>query len=177
MSSDSTGRDSQNTPELEGVGELPARVFRAFLRALRLHRHLMTRTMAEHGTHPGQAMCLRVLEGGDDVTQRDLAAALHLARPTVSKMLRGMEQASLIERRPDARDQRLVRVHLTSAGRALAAELRVVAAEHINETIGSLPEHDLEELARLLDDLAATISQYLDRHESGGDQATTGDAP
>jgi MarR family transcriptional regulator, organic hydroperoxide resistance regulator len=167
VSGDGIHGDSLHAPQLEGVEELPARVFRAFLQAVRLHRHLMAATMAEHGTYPGQAVCLRVLEGNDGITQRDLADALHLARPTVSKMLRAMEQAGLIERRPDARDQRLVRVFLTGAGRGLAVELRVVAAAHINETIGSLPEHDLEELARLLDELAASISRVLTGREGG----------
>jgi MarR family transcriptional regulator, organic hydroperoxide resistance regulator len=153
--------DPLHAVQLEGVEELPARVFRDFLQAVRLHRRLMIRTMAEHGTHPGQAMCLRVLEGSDGITQRDLADALQLARPTVSKMLRVMEQSGLVERRSDARDQRLVRVYLTAAGRDLAQELRAVAAAHINRTIGSLPERDLEELARLLEELSGRISRVL----------------
>ncbi len=152
--------------ELEGVADLPARVFHAFLQTVRLHRQLMTATMAEHGAHPGQAICLRMLEGSDGITQRDLADALHLARPTVSKMLRGMEQAGLIDRLPDERDQRLTRVFLTDHGRDLAAQLRVVAAGHINETIGSLPDADLEQLARLLNDLATRISEVLEKHEA-----------
>ena len=124
--------------ELEGVDELSARVFRAFMRTLRLHRQLMIRTMAEHGAHPGQAMCLHLLEANEGITQRDLAEALYLARPTVSRMLRGMERAGLVERSPDARDQRLTHVHLTAAGRDLARELRSVAAAHVSETIGKL---------------------------------------
>lgn len=155
-------------PDLEGVDELPARVFRAFQRSLRLHRQLMAKTMAEHGAHPGQAMCLRLLVGNDGTTQRDLTEALHLARPTVSKMLRGMEQAGLIERRPDEQDQRLVRVFLTAAGRELAADLRVAAAAHIAATIGSLSAVDMEELARLLDALSESIVRQLDQTPESG---------
>jgi DNA-binding MarR family transcriptional regulator len=147
--------------ELEGVDELSARVFRAFMRTLRLHRQLMIRTMAEHGAHPGQAMCLHLLEANEGITQRDLAEALYLARPTVSRMLRGMERAGLVERSPDARDQRLTHVHLTAAGRDLAGELRSVAAAHVSETIGSLPEGDRTELARLLEDLGASLSHAI----------------
>ena len=121
---------------LEGVDELSARVFRAFMRTLRLHRQLMSRTMAEHGAHPGQAMCLHLLASNDGITQRDLAEALHLARPTVSKMLRGMEKAGLVGRQPDAADQRLTRVYLTPAGRDAGRQIcGAVAAAHINETM------------------------------------------
>lgn len=125
--------------------------------------------MAEHGTHPGQAMCLRVLEGNDGITQRDVTDALQLARPTVSKMLKTMEQAGLVKRRPDPHDQRLVRVSLTSAGRRLASDLREVAAAHIGETIGALPERDLEELARLLEELSARIARVLAEREADDD--------
>jgi DNA-binding MarR family transcriptional regulator len=148
--------------ELEGVDELSSRVFRAFMRTLRLHRQLMIKTMAEHGAHPGQAMCLHLLEANEGITQRDLAEALHLARPTVSRMLRGMEAAGLVDRSPDARDQRLIHVDLTPAGRDLARELRVVAAAHVGETIGSLPERDRAELARLLEDLGTSMARAIE---------------
>ena len=149
-------------PHLEGVDELSAEVFRALHATLRLHKQLMTRTLAAHGTHPGQATCLRLLAVHDGITQRDLADALHLARPTVSKMLQAMEKAGAVERRPDETDQRLTCVKLTAAGRALERDLRAVAADYVNETIGTLPEGDRRELARLLDDLAASISRATD---------------
>lgn len=145
-------------PVLEGVDEQSARVFRAFLRTLRLHRRLMIKTMAGHGTHPGQAICLRLLQDNDGATQRDLAAELHIARPTMSKMLGGMEKAGFVERRPDERDQRLTRVFLTADGRELAHELGTVAGAMINETIGSLPESDRAELARLLEELGSRMA-------------------
>ena len=149
-------------PHLEGVDELSAEVFRALHATLRLHKQLMTRTLAAHGTHPGQATCLRLLAVHDGITQRDLADALHLARPTVSKMLQAMEKAGVVERRPDDTDQRLTCVKLTAAGRALERDLRAVAADYVNETIGTLPEGDRRELARLLDDLASSISRATD---------------
>jgi len=147
--------------ELEGVDELSTRVFRAFLNALRLHRQLMMTTLAARDTHPGQAICLRFLSANDGVTQRDLADSLHLARPTVSKMLQAMERAGAIERRPDEHDQRLTRVHLTPAGHELETGLRAVSAATINETVGALPERDRRELERLLDALSASISTAI----------------
>jgi DNA-binding MarR family transcriptional regulator len=147
--------------ELEGVDELSMRVFRAFVNALRLHRQLMIAALAEIDTHPGQAFCLRFLAANDDVTQRDLADSLHLAPPTVSKMLQAMEKAGAIERRPDEHDQRLTRVHLTTAGHELEAELRTVSAAQINETVGALSEHDRRELGRLLEALSANITTAL----------------
>ena len=151
--------------ELEGVDELSTRVFRAFLNALRLHRQLMIAALGDIDTHPGQAFCLRFLSANDGVTQRDLADSLHLAKPTVSKMLQAMEKAGAIERRPDEYDQRLTRVHLTPLGHRLETELRAVSAAQINETIGSLPEGDRRELGRLLEALSASISTAIDARQ------------
>jgi DNA-binding MarR family transcriptional regulator len=147
--------------ELEGVDELSMRVFRAFVNALRLHRQLMIAALAEIDTHPGQAFCLRFLAANDDVTQRDLADSLHLAPPTVSKMLQAMEKAGAHEPPPDHHHQPLTPGNLTTAGHELEAELRTVSAAQINETVGALSEHDRRELGRLLEALSANITTAL----------------
>ena len=138
-----------------------ALVLRAFLTAMRLHRQLVIRTLTARGAHPGQAFCLRLLAGHDGATQRDMADALHLARPTLSRMLSALEKADMVERRPDATDQRLTRVYLTSAGRDRERELHAVASDYVKQTIGTLPESDRRELARLLDALAESTSRAL----------------
>jgi DNA-binding MarR family transcriptional regulator len=146
-------------PDLQGVDDLSAHVFRAFLGTARMHMQLMMRTLADSGTHPGQAMCLRLLTANDGVSQRDLAGMLHVARPTVTRMLQGMEKAGLVERRPDAADQRLTRVYVTSAGRDAGKQMGVAAAEYVNATIAKLPEDDRRELLRLLGALSDGMRQ------------------
>lgn len=155
--------------DLEGVDEPSSHVFRSFLRVLHLHRRVMMRTLAEHGIHPGQAICLRLLAANDGIAQRDLADALHVARPTVTKMLHSMERARLVRRRADAVDQRLTRVYLTAAGRAEEKEMRAAAAGYVNATIATLPEADRRELARLLDLLGGTISRAGAAPEDAGE--------
>jgi DNA-binding MarR family transcriptional regulator len=152
--------------ELEGVDELSAGVFRKFLASLRLHRQLMIKTLAAHGTHPGQAVCLRLLAAHDGITQRDLAQTLQLSRPTVSKMLRAMEKNGVVARRPHDTDQRLTCVFLTAAGRDLETKLRRVAADYVDATIGTLSRDDRLELARLLGELSASITRALDAAET-----------
>jgi DNA-binding MarR family transcriptional regulator len=146
-------------PPLEGVDELSAQVFRAFHAALRDAvvggEQTQADSLAGVGAVRRQCPHHQLLVE----TQRDLADALHLARPTVSKMLQAMEKAGVVERRPDETDQRLTCVKLTASGRILEQDLRAVAADYVNETIGTLPEGDRRELARLLQDLAASISR------------------
>jgi len=153
--------------DLEGVDDLSSRVFRAYGGTLRLHRRLMMQALADRGIHPGQAMCLRLLAANDGIVQRDLADALHVARPTVTKMLNSMEKAELVRRRPDAVDARLTRVELTDAGRAQEKQMRVAAADYVNATIATLPEGDRRELARLLEELGASIERAAAAREAG----------
>lgn len=162
---------------LAGVDDASsALVFRAFLTAMRLHRQLMVRTLTARGSHPGQAFCLRLLEAHDGTTQRDMAETLHLARPTLSRMLRTMEKADMIERRPDATDQRLTRVYLTPTGRDRERDLHAVASDYVKQTIGTLPEDDRRELARLLDACARSISRALAAPAGPPNDATPAEA-
>lgn len=129
----------------------PQRLMRAFHRVLHSNRQLMLRRLGDHGSHPGQAMCLRELSRNDGITQRDLAELLDVARPTVTVMLQKMEKAGLIERRADATDQRFTRIFLTEEGRRLHAEMHRMFEEISAEVIGSMAEEDVAELVRLLD--------------------------
>lgn len=163
-------------PELEGVDELSARAFRAFLTTARLHFKNMMATMADGRSHPGQAMCLRLLSVNDGATQRDVARMLHVAPPTVSKMLSTMEKAGLVERRADEADQRLTRAYLTAAGRERSEEMSVAVGEYVSATFATLSARDRRDLARLLEKLGARISEVATGQascdqEAGGEEA------
>jgi MarR family transcriptional regulator, organic hydroperoxide resistance regulator len=150
---------------LPGVDDVSTRAFRAFHRALRLHHRALMRAFARHGIHHGQAMCLRLLSAADDVTQRDLARALHVSSPTVTKMVGSMERAGLVRRRPDAEDARLVRVELTEAGRVQEHEMHAAAGEYVEHTFGTLTEKERLDLARLLEKLGDRIELVMDEPE------------
>jgi DNA-binding MarR family transcriptional regulator len=56
----------------------------------------------------------------------ELAERLHVRPPTITKMIQRMERAGFVERRPDAKDERVSRVYLSPAGRAIGDDLRRV---------------------------------------------------
>ncbi|WP_030464180.1 MarR family winged helix-turn-helix transcriptional regulator [Kitasatospora sp. NRRL B-11411] len=75
--------------------------------------------MRRHGLHLGQNLLLAALWEQDGRTPGEIAAALEVTTPTVVKMATRMATAGLLTRARDDRDQRLVRLWLTDAGRAL----------------------------------------------------------
>jgi DNA-binding MarR family transcriptional regulator len=76
-------------------------------------------------------------------------------------MLQSLEKAGMVTRRADDQDQRVTRVYLTDAGRLREAELRILWADYLNETVGSLSESERIQLDALLHRLADRISVLL----------------
>lgn len=73
----------------------------------------------------------------EGISQQDLARKLLVGRSNISMLLPQIEKRGLIERRPDDRDKRILRLHLTEKGRditrkALAIELELI--EHSMST-------------------------------------------
>ena len=169
--------DGPLSPDLEaqGVDELSAETFRAFIATGRLHARLITRLVdVGEGVHPGQFFCLRAVSERDGISQRELADELHVAPPSVSRMLQNMERAGLVERRDDERDQRITRVYVTDRGRDFEAKFRAIAAGYVKDTIGRLPEADRRELIRLLKAFGETIRSAIDARDGGSVETTEG---
>ncbi|MDI6843393.1 MAG: MarR family transcriptional regulator [Anaerosomatales bacterium] len=142
-----------------GSGVLPA--FRTFRRVLNLYRQNAFRAFSDLGMHPGQAACLFALRGRDGVSQRELAARMHVSPPTVTGMLQKMEHAGLIERQPDPLDQRLMRIRLTPEGAAMAERLTGLFAKQAEAMFAGLSEHELAQMRRALDRVADNLEQAI----------------
>ncbi|MEV0843068.1 MarR family transcriptional regulator [Actinocatenispora sera] len=82
-------------------------------------RALAEAAVQRHGLHLGQDHLLAALWERDGRTPGEIAAAVRVTTPAVVKMAGRMITAGWITRRPDDRDNRLVRLWLTDAGRAL----------------------------------------------------------
>lgn len=72
-----------------------------------------------HGLHLGQDHLLAVLWNQDGRTPGEVAAALNVTTANVVKAANRMAATGLLTRRRDEKDNRLVRLWLTDAGRAL----------------------------------------------------------
>jgi DNA-binding MarR family transcriptional regulator len=164
--------------EEDGVDELSAETFRAFIATARLHARLITRLVdGDEGVHPGQIFCLRAIAHHDGITQRDLAEELHVARPSITRMLQGMERAGIVERHVDERDQRLTRVFLTDRGREFETKFRRIAAAYVTDTIGRLPAADRRELIRLLRAFRDTLKAAIEARACTDEVASVGIPP
>ncbi|MFE5755079.1 MarR family winged helix-turn-helix transcriptional regulator [Streptomyces massasporeus] len=80
----------------------------------------------------------------------DLAAHYALDKSTVSRQVTALERAGLIERRPDAADQRVQVLHLTRAGRHILAQVTENRRAAFRERLTGWPAEDLSRFAEYL---------------------------
>ena len=82
----------------------------------KLHRQRADDLLNEIGLHVGQEMMLCALWEKEGVTQTELGEHLDVRLATVTNALRRLERNGLVERTPDADDQRISRVFPTAEG-------------------------------------------------------------
>jgi len=75
------------------------------------------------GLRAGQEMVLLQLLADDGITQSQLVERLCVEPPTVTKMIRRMEEQGFVERSADTSDARVMRVFLTERGRTAQAAM------------------------------------------------------
>jgi MarR family transcriptional regulator for hemolysin len=102
-------------------------------------------------------LILSALRGGPPASQHELARAVGIEGPTLTRHLDQLEAAGLVERMRHPADRRAVQVEPTEAGLALhGALLEVVIAFNRRLTAG-LGEAELERLRRALATLESNV--------------------
>ncbi len=82
-------------------------------------------------------------QGGEGLTQRELANLMAIENPTLVRLLDSLEQQGLIERRPCPNDRRARRLYLTDAGRAFMDDLSARAAKLREEMLDGIGDQEV----------------------------------
>lgn len=98
-------------------------------------------------TYP-QYLVMLVLWERDGLAVKEIGERLHLDSGTLTPLLKRLEAQELVARARDVEDERVVRVQLTSAGRALRRRAAAVPNE-----LACRADVPLRDLARLRDEL------------------------
>jgi DNA-binding MarR family transcriptional regulator len=140
--------------ESDEINETAARLRRG---VTRLNRRL--RQSALGGVSPAQASMLSSVEKLGNPTLGDLAVREQIQPPSVTRLVRTLEESGLIELSPDPDDRRSTRVQLTSQGKKELSTIRRRKTEFLEERLRSLNALDQQracELADLLERLLET---------------------
>lgn len=127
----------------------------------RLHRARADTLLEGIGLFRGQPPLLMILHDADGLVQGELAARLQIAPATLTKMLQRMERAGFLLRRVDAVDQRVMRVYLTDAGRAVRTEMVALLDVLEAETFAGLNAGERTLLRGFLERLRTNLQQVV----------------
>ena len=129
--------------------------------ALNAATNAFTRTykpkLAQSGITYPQYLLLLVLWQDGPLSIREIAERLKLPANGLTPILDRLEQANLLERRPDSHDRRLIQIHLTATG--LALETSVATAQNAVVCETELLPEALNELRDTLHALTARLKK------------------
>lgn len=144
-----------SVPERPTVGSL---VWRLSLK----WRAAVDRAVAPLGLTQAQytvvASLLGMTRGGHRPTQRELADHTGLEPIYVSKLVRALERAGLVERTPDPHDTRAVRLALTPGGREVTSRAIAVVRELLEQLTAPIGGTAGERSRDLADTLQALLA-------------------
>ncbi|MET8989790.1 MarR family winged helix-turn-helix transcriptional regulator [Nonomuraea wenchangensis] len=122
----------------------------ALISLMKRQRNQLAAALVPLGLHAGQEMLLNQLWREDGLTQSELIARLGVEPPTVTKTLQRLERAGFVHRSPDPDRPRLIRVHLTEAGKALRDPVERIWHELDEDLQRDLDAAERDVLSRLI---------------------------
>ncbi|NUW34192.1 winged helix-turn-helix transcriptional regulator [Nonomuraea sp. SMC257] len=111
--------------------------------------------VGELGVAPSDIGLLRMIALQPGRSQQSLAGELGVVPSRVVALVDGLERKGLVERRRSPRDRRNHELHLTEEGGRVMAEMRTVGAAHEDDICAALDEEQRNQLAALLEAIAA----------------------
>jgi DNA-binding MarR family transcriptional regulator len=103
----------------------------------------------------------------EPIRPTDLAESLGIDLSAVSRQVRDLVHAALVERSPDATDQRACHLRLTDDGRALLRRMRLARQEALRRLLDDWSASDQRTLARLIGRLADTMETRVGPESPG----------
>jgi DNA-binding MarR family transcriptional regulator len=139
----------------------------------RLHSaaiHLLRNVRAsdvETGLSPARLSALSVLVFGGPRTISELAAAEQVRLPTMSGIVRGLEEDGLVRRASDPNDRRTARIHATARGRNLLLRGRARRVDNLAERLRALDRDELRTLTKAAELIERALATETGRAPRG----------
>jgi DNA-binding MarR family transcriptional regulator len=107
-----------------------------------------------------QLRCLQVLARTESPAYAaQLARALLVTPPTMTRTLDALAERGLVERQPDPANRRQVALVITSEGQALVDRYEAMITAHLHTLIAPLPPDRQQRLLLALQDLGALLNE------------------
>jgi DNA-binding MarR family transcriptional regulator len=132
----------------------------------RLARRAFDERVRADGVTGPQARLLLILDRNPGENQGHYAELLDVEPITLCRMVDRLEDAGLIERRPDLNDRRARRLHLTDKSREKLTRLRERLDAMVEEILAGLSVADRKEFVRLLTTVRTNLAAQRDQEKA-----------
>lgn len=119
--------------------------------------------------HSGQEALLKALSDADGMSMSDLAAALGVQPPTVTKMISRLAAQDYVERRAAPGDGRQAQVFLTERGRDAIGQIDKLWKRIEKTALAGVDDKDRKRLRKLLRQVERNLGAVKDDHASDAD--------
>jgi DNA-binding MarR family transcriptional regulator len=124
----------------------------------RLARRAFDRKVREIGVTGPQARLLLTMDRAPGENQGFYAERLEVEPITLCRMVDRLEEASMVERRPDPADRRAWQLHLTDKSRKVVEKLQQRVDSLVEDMLAGLTSAERSEFARLLKVVGTNLS-------------------
>lgn len=163
---------SMPAPQIAATGDS---VFFKLVRVVNLTaRPFQQRVGRQHQLTLNEWRTMAVLGARPGLTATQVADLTGLDKMAVSRALAGLQRNKRLHRHEDPTDLRRSRLHLSSIGKALYAEVLVQAHEREAELFAGLAADELQQLDATLDRLIASVAGSCSAGRTGFPVATVG---
>ena len=125
----------------------------------RLARWAFDQQVREIGVTGPQARLLLILNRRPGENQGFYAEQLEVEPITLCRMVDRLEEASMVERRPDPADRRARQLHLTERSRKIVEKLQQRVDSLVDDMLDGLTAAERSEFIRLLNHVGANLSE------------------
>lgn len=125
-------------------------VFVILHRLIHMSKYQAYKRLDDFDLKPSQAGILFVLSCNGKLSQRELAERIGITPPSMTVALRKMETRGYIEKEPDEKDQRIIRILLTEKGESCVDDIRTVMDEMEAVLYQNMTQEEKMLLRRLL---------------------------
>ena len=132
----------------------------------RLARRAFDERVRAEGVTGPQARLLLTLERSSGENQGHYADLLEVEPITLCRMVDRLEDAGLVERRPDLNDRRARRLHLTDKSREKLTRLRERLDAMVEEMLAGLSVADREDFVRLLATVRTNLASQREQERA-----------
>lgn len=125
------------------------------------HRYfgIIFRQLVGYGVYPGQVPVLMLVVKKEGLSQSEISKELHIKPSTVAVSMKRMEKSGLIVRKPDQKDQRILRIYGTEKLQEMHQELDTLIRRNEAILMEGFSESEICLLNRFFDQMYENLSK------------------